>query len=115
MPSSGLRYLSSAVLDTGAEGAPDFPENAATCFFTAAKPLLFCRDPISVCEILRARGGGGQERSRQIKGRSVLEHPRGVSGLTNSAFQDGRAVETQPCWESRDMKDGRRFGDMMEG
>lgn len=34
-------YLSSAVFDTGAEGVPDFPERAATCFFTAANPLLF--------------------------------------------------------------------------
>lgn len=42
-------HLSSAVLDTGADGAPVFPEKAATCFFTAANPLLFCKDPISVC------------------------------------------------------------------
>lgn len=56
-----IHYLSSVALDTGAEGAPDFPEKAATCFFTAAKPLLFCRDPISVYDKTAAgeeRGGG---------------------------------------------------------
>ena len=61
------RHLSSAVLVVGAEGAPVFPEKAATCFFTAAKPLLPCRDPISVCAKNEHTACGGGKRAGKKK------------------------------------------------